>query len=101
MAPGSPLIHSSPKVPARNGTSSAGDLTTDIPRYLDITAAAGGDSLLCHFEAEDVAQIVIPNDTDLGVTILNEVTEHLELEGKVKGEFVNMQGGAIFEFLTQ
>ncbi len=79
----------------------APESTTDIPRYLDISATAGGDSLLCHFEAEDVAQIVIPNETDLGVTILNEVTGHLELEGKVKGELVNMQGGAIFEFLTQ
>jgi hypothetical protein len=79
----------------------APESTTDIPRTLDIRAIAGGDSLLCHFEAEDVAQIVIPNETDLGITILNEVTGHLELEGKVKGELVNMQGGAIFEFLTQ
>jgi hypothetical protein len=79
----------------------APESTTDIPRYLDISATARGDSLLCHFEAQDVAQIVIPNDTDLGVTILNEVTGKLALEGKVKGELVTMQGGAIFEFLTQ
>ena len=77
----------------------APESVTDIPRYLDISASAGGDSLFCHFEAEAVAQIVIPNETDLGVTILNEVTGHLELEGKVKGEVVNMQGGAIFEFI--
>lgn len=79
----------------------APESTTDIPRYLDISATARGDSLLCHFEARDVAQIVIPNDTDLGITILNEVTGNLELKGEVKGELVNMQGGAIFEFLTQ
>ena len=79
----------------------APEFTTDIPRYLDISAAAGADSLLCHFEARDVAQIIIPNETDLGITVLNEVTGHLELEGNVKGELVHMQGGAIFEFLTQ
>jgi hypothetical protein len=78
----------------------AQESTTDIPRYLDIAAMAEGDSLLCHFESEDVAQIIIPNDTDLGVTIINEVTGHLELEGEVKGESIKMQGRAIFEFLT-
>lgn len=73
---------------------------TDIPLRLDITAAIGGDHLRCRFEAEDVAQIVVPNETDLGQTIVNEVSGRLRLAGEVKGESVAMQGRAIFEFLT-
>lgn len=79
----------------------APESTTDIPCRLDITAAAGGDYLHGHFEAEDVAQIVVPNETDLGLTIINEVSGRLKLAGNVKGEPVAMQGRAIFEFLTR
>jgi hypothetical protein len=78
----------------------APELTTDIPQALEITAAAGGDSLRAFFTAYDVAQVVIPNETDLGVTIINEVSGRLTLRGEIKGEPVNIEGRAIFEFLT-
>lgn len=78
----------------------APETTTDIPRYFDIRARANGDHLDCRFEAQHVTQIVIPNDTDLGVTIINEVSGQLEVRGRVKGQTVDMQGRGIFEFLT-
>jgi hypothetical protein len=88
-----------PKFP-RGMALVAPESTTDVPRHLDITAAAGSDQLRCHFEVEDLAQIVIPHETDLGQTTINEVTGHLELIGKVKDESIMMEGRAIFEFLT-
>lgn len=78
----------------------APELTTDIPQSLEIIAAAGSDYLRARFIACDAAQIVIPNETDLGVTIINEVSGRLTLSGEIKGEPVNLQGRAIFEFLT-
>lgn len=76
------------------------ETTTDVPRRLMVTATAGTDHLKFVFEAEDVAQVVIPNETDLGVTIINEVVGMVSLEGEVKGESVAMLGRATFEFLT-
>lgn len=78
----------------------APESTADIPSFLDITATTGDDYLLYHFESEDAAQIIIPNDTDLGVTIINEVAGHARLEGVVRGEPIEMEGKTIFEFLT-
>ncbi len=77
----------------------APSVLTDVPRFLDIRAAADGDALHARFEASDLAQVVIPNDGDLGVTIINEVSGTVRLEGEVRGERVFLEGRAIFEFL--
>jgi hypothetical protein len=47
-----------------------------------------------------VAQIVVPNETDLGETIINEVVGKFQAEGRVKGEEVSFAGEGFFEFLT-
>jgi hypothetical protein len=78
----------------------APEMTTDVPRRLDIEANTGKDHLTCHFEAEDVAQIIIPNETDLGETVINEVTGTMEAWGNVKGDTVEIKGKGFFEFLT-
>jgi hypothetical protein len=78
----------------------APERTTGVPRYLEVTAATGDDHLRCRFEAQDAAQLIIPNETDLGVTIINEVGGRLELEGQVKGEPVALEGKGFFEFFT-
>jgi hypothetical protein len=75
--------------------------TTDVPRVLHIRAKSKDDYMNCTFESQDVAQIVIPNETDLGVTIINEVSGTLITEGRIKGETVFMTGGGFFEFLTR
>jgi hypothetical protein len=72
---------------------------TDVPRELFVHGAADGDQLLCRFAASDLAEVVIPNDHDLGVTVINEVSGHVTLSGSVRGERVSMEGRAIFEFL--
>lgn len=76
------------------------ETTTDVPRYLNVTASAGGDELRCHFQAEDVAQVVVPNETDLDSTLINHAIGRVTLEGRVEGEAVSMEGKGIFEFLN-
>jgi len=79
----------------------APQFTTDVPRVLHIHAENKTDYMDCVFEAQDVAQIVIPNETDLGVTIINEVSGTLTTEGRIKGEKIEMVGSGFFEFLTR
>lgn len=78
----------------------APERATDVPRRFEITAERGSDRLACRFMADDVAQIILPNDTDLGVTIINEVSGVMSVEGAVSGEAVFMEGRGFFEFLT-
>ncbi len=86
------------KVPGVMGLISPG-LATDIPRRTIIAARSGEDHLEAVFHAEDVAQVILPNDADLGVTIINEVAGALVVEGRVRGEAVHMSGRTIFEYL--
>ena len=51
------------------------------------------------FESEDVAEVIIPNDDDLGVTIIHEVAGRVSVEGRVSGELVAFSSPSIFEFL--
>jgi hypothetical protein len=78
----------------------APELTTEIPEALEVRAERGGDSLNLVFRGNDPAQIVIPNETDLGVTIINEVPGPVEVTGTLKGERVEMTGRGVFEFLV-
>ena len=74
--------------------------TTDVPQVLSIQASSKDDFMNCVFETEDVVQIVIPNETDLGITVINEVSGTLTTEGRIKGEHVAIAGRGFFEFLT-
>lgn len=78
----------------------APELATDVPRHFEVTAVRGSDRLECRFEADDVAQIILPNEVDLGVTIINEVSGVMRLEGSIASERVAMEGRGFFEFLT-
>jgi hypothetical protein len=73
--------------------------TTDVPSRLIVDARQGGDCLHFEFEAEDVGQVIIPNDDDLGVTIINEVSGELQMEGSLDGAPVSLTGRSICEFL--
>jgi hypothetical protein len=74
--------------------------TTDIPQRLVVNGAAGADRLQLVFEPDDVAQILIPNETDLGMTVINEAAGRVTLEGRVKNRTVASSGRGIFEFLV-
>lgn len=78
----------------------APEVTTDVPACLEVIARRGDDHLHCHFQAEDIVQVVVPNESDLGTTVINEVSGSLEASGRVKGEPVAMRGRGFFEFLT-
>jgi hypothetical protein len=87
------------KLPAIMNVISAGT-DTDVPARLEARAEADGDWAEMTFRAEDVAQVCIPNDTDdRAVTVINEVSGDLQLEGSVRGERVAMRGRAMFEFV--
>lgn len=72
---------------------------TDVPARLVIRARRGADHVDVEFVTRDVAQVIIPNDDDLGVTIIHEVAGVVNVEGRVDGEGVSIEGPSIFEFL--
>lgn len=88
------------KLPRVMGVVSPGT-ACDVPRRLNVRARGQGDRVELEFRCEEAAQVIIPNDEDLGVTIINEVSGHLELEGVVGGEKVSMACPSIFEFLGE
>lgn len=87
-----------PKIPRVMALLSP-DLPTDVPRTVGMVAHGDGDELRCRFEAADLAQVVIPSEAGVSVTIINEVRGTLAVEGIVGGERVGFTGRAIFEFL--
>ena len=74
--------------------------TPDVPRTFEIEAESGDDRVRCLFQAQDVGQIVVPNETDLEMTVINEVSGLIEGEGVVKGRSFSVHGQGLFEFLT-
>ncbi len=88
-----------PKFPRVAGLLVPGS-TGDIPRRLLISAQQGDDALELLFEAAASAQIVIPNETDLDNTVINEVTGRLTARGQIRQEPLELDGRGIFEFLT-
>lgn len=88
------------KLPRVMGLVSPG-AATGVPERLLVEAEGEGDKLELEFSCEDVGQVIIPNDDDLGVTIINEVSGKLALEGTVRGERVSIRCPSIFEFLSE
>jgi hypothetical protein len=87
-----------PKIPRVMALLSP-DLPTDVPRAVDMVATGDGDELRCRFDAVDLAQVVIPSEAGVGVTVINEVRGTLAVDGSVGGERVAFTGRAIFELL--
>jgi hypothetical protein len=88
------------KLPRLMGLVSPGDVS-DVPKRFVARAQRGNDHLDLEFVATDLAQVVIPNDDDLGVTIINEVAGQVSVAGNVDGERVEISGNSIFEFLSE
>lgn len=74
-------------------------LATDVPAEMTIEAWSADSRLEACFRPRDVAQVILPNDDDLGVTIINEVAGDLEVEARVRDETVRIHCPTIFEFL--
>lgn len=77
----------------------APDLATDVPRSVEIRASADGDDLRVRFDLDDLAQVVIPSETDLGVTVINEVSGRARVSGSVRGEPIAFDARGMCEFL--
>ncbi len=86
------------KIPRVMALLSPGE-TTEVPSVIELAADGGGDWFRYRFEAEAVGQVLIPNDTDLGVTVLNEVTGRSWFRGVVAGEAFDVASRSIFELL--
>jgi hypothetical protein len=75
------------------------EVPTDVPLHVDLHAEAEGDWVDYRFEPDGLGQVVIPNETDLGVTVLNEATGRSSIHGKIHGERFSADGRSVFEFL--
>ena len=72
---------------------------SELPREVVLRACGDGDWLEYRFAPESVGQVVIPNDTDLGVSVLNEVAGRSSLRGSIGGESFDFETRSIFELL--
>jgi hypothetical protein len=97
-----PLAHLRPprvfKVP-RAMSLVAPEVVADVPCWLEVSGRAEGDWIECRAEAYDMAQVLIPSEARLGVTIFNEVAARTEVRGRVAGEDVRFAGKSILEFI--
>jgi hypothetical protein len=87
------------KIPAVMGLLAPGS-ATEVPQTLTITADADGDTLEIVMEARSVAQIIVPNDREAGVTIVNEVAATLRASGRVFDQRIDYAGRGMFEILA-
>lgn len=72
---------------------------SDVPHTLEVRGESEGDFLSCRFEAQEVAQIIVPNETDPGLTRINEAAGRVLVAGQIRGAPVHLEGRGIFEFL--
>jgi hypothetical protein len=77
----------------------APETVTDVPRAIAFSAAAGGDWIECRAIARDLAQVLIPSEAKLGVTIFNEVSARSTVRGRIGGEEVAFRGRSIVELI--
>jgi hypothetical protein len=77
----------------------APETAIDVPRGVLTRARAGDDWLECRCDGQDVAQVLIPSETQLGVTIFNELVAESSVHGCVEGEPVHFHGRSILEFI--
>jgi hypothetical protein len=86
------------KIPRVMGLLSPGT-ATDVPQRLLVEGRSGDDFVRFEFTSEEVAQVVIPNDIDLGFTVINEVSGSARMEGVVRGRTIDVNGRSMCEFL--
>jgi hypothetical protein len=72
--------------------------TSEVPIRFRLEAQARGDRLTAEIDCDHFAQIVVPNERDLGVTAINEVSVSCRLEGRIRGEQIATEGSGLFEF---
>lgn len=71
----------------------------DVPATFANHVNAGRDFLSCRSQPYDVVQVLIPSETDLGVTIFNEVSARVVVDGELGGEAVRFSGTSMMELI--
>ncbi len=77
----------------------APEVPTDVPRSLHVRADSDGNWVECASTSVDVAQVLIPGERKLGVTIFNEVAARWTVRGCFAGEAMAFEGRSIMEFI--
>lgn len=77
----------------------APETAIDVPEGLDTQGRIGSDWIRCTCAVDDVAQVLIPSETRLGVTIFNEATARTSVRGRVGGEAFDYAGRSVLEFI--
>jgi hypothetical protein len=72
----------------------------DVPEKIGIAARGHGDEVDILFTADHLVQVLVPNDRDLGITVINEISGNYQLRGEVGGEELKLDGRGYFEVLT-
>ena len=70
----------------------APQLSTDVAARLTVEARSGGDSVRMQIENRSLAQLIVPNDADLGTTVINEVVGAFELAGEAQRVSIDSRG---------
>jgi hypothetical protein len=78
----------------------APQLSTDVAAQLTVEARSGGDSVRMQIENRSLAQLIVPNDADLGTTVINEVVGGFELTGQAQRTSVDSRGESFHEHVT-
>jgi hypothetical protein len=77
----------------------APEQSTDVPASWGLAARRGGNWVDVECEGREVAQVLIPSETRLGVTIFNEVSARSTVRGSFGGEAFAFEGRSIMEFI--
>jgi hypothetical protein len=72
----------------------------DVPARFVADGRSGADRVRLDFRPQAAAAVVVPNETDLGFTLIQEAAGVARLEGAIDGQEVSVDGSGIFEFLT-
>jgi hypothetical protein len=78
----------------------APQLSTDVSAQLTVEARSGRDDVRLEMENCSLAQLIVPNDADLGTTIINEVVGGYRLRGEAQGVSVESAGQSFHEHVT-
>ena len=71
----------------------------EVPARLELSARRREDFVSLTFQPLDICQIIVPNDSDLGSTVINEVSGTLEVVGSIRGQEFRFTCRSLFEFL--
>lgn len=77
----------------------AAERVTDVPASWGVTARRDDDRVEVDCTARELAQVLIPSETRLGVTIFNEVSARAAVRGRFGGEAFAYDGRSILEFI--